>query len=150
MALVLARVFIGWYMLYEGLSKLFNPTWSAYSYLLESKGWFAPLFQGLAANETILKAVNFLNVWGLIAVGLGLILGLLTRWATLGGMALIGLYILSHPAVIDAEYFGAAGNPALWIDRNLVFAGLLLVLFVFPTGSRIGLDRLLFNRRKSC
>lgn len=38
--LVILRVLIGWYFLYEGLAKVFTPNWTAFGYLIDSKGIF--------------------------------------------------------------------------------------------------------------
>jgi thiosulfate dehydrogenase [quinone] large subunit len=32
--LVILRVLIGWYFLYEGLAKVFTPNWTAFGYIL--------------------------------------------------------------------------------------------------------------------
>lgn len=42
--MILLRVFIGWYFFYEGLAKLFNPSWSAQSYLENSHRLFPTFF----------------------------------------------------------------------------------------------------------
>lgn len=147
--LVSSRVLMGWYCLYEGMSKLMNPSWSAFAYLNDSQGCFAGFFHALASNPTSLSIVNFLNVYGLIAIGLGLILGLFTRLATWSGIILIFLYFLSHPALLQANYALPSGETALWVNKNLLLVALLCVLLVFPTGREIGLDRLLFNRPKN-
>jgi len=44
-AVVVLRVLIGWHFLYEGLSKLTTPGWSASGYLTQSRGPFAGLFR---------------------------------------------------------------------------------------------------------
>ena len=90
--LVALRMVIGWHFLYEGVAKLMKGNWSAAGFLMQSKGIFAGIFQGIAANEGLLAIVNQLNIWGLIAIGLGLMLGLFTRMASLFGMLLILLY----------------------------------------------------------
>lgn len=149
LVLVGARVLMGWYCLYEGMSKWMNPSWSAFAYLNDSQGWFAGFFHSLAASPTSLSIVNFLNVYGLIAIGLGLILGLFTRLATWSGILLIFLYFLSHPALAQVSYALPSGETALWVNKNLLLVALLLVLLVYPTGREIGLDRLLFNRPKN-
>ncbi|WP_163717877.1 DoxX family membrane protein [Mangrovibacterium lignilyticum] len=147
--LVSSRVLIGWYCLYEGMIKWINPSWSAFAFLNDSQGWLAPFFHSFAANPTSLSVVNFLNIYGLIAIGLGLILGLFTRMATVSGIVLIFLYFLSHPALINTSYMLPSGESAMWVNKNLIFVFLLLILLVYPTGDRIGLDRLLFNRFKN-
>ena len=73
--IVVLRVLIGWHFLYEGLSKLTTPGWSASGYLLQSRGPFASLFRWMAADPNVLSTVNQLNMWGLTAIGLGLVLG---------------------------------------------------------------------------
>ena len=74
--LTILRVVIGWHLLYEGLTKLLNPEWSASGYLQSATGPLAPLYQALAANDGILMIVNVLNTWGLLLIGLGLFLAL--------------------------------------------------------------------------
>ena len=48
--LVILRVLIGWYFLYEGLAKVFTPNWTAFGYLIDSKGIFSPIFTAIAEN----------------------------------------------------------------------------------------------------
>lgn len=141
--LVLLRLAIGWHFLYEGVVKLWNPGWSAGSFLVDSKGLFSGLFQAMAANPGVLEIIDFLNVWGLILVGLGLMLGALTRWAAIGGMVLLGFYYLSHPALIGVQYAMPTEGSYLFINKNLIELLSLAVLFLFPTSHIIGLDRLL-------
>jgi len=90
-ALVLLRILIGWHFLYEGITKLMNPNWSAASFLTESKWIFSGIFKGIAGHPSVLSIVNVLNTWGLILIGIGLILGCLTRMATVAGTVLICL-----------------------------------------------------------
>ncbi|MGB3618976.1 MAG: DoxX subfamily [Catalinimonas sp.] len=146
-ALVVLRVLIGWHCLYEGVAKLYSPTWSAGGYLLDAGGPFAELFHALAENPTVLDVVDFLNVWGLIAIGLGLMLGVLTRTATLGGIVLLGLYYLSHPPLTGARYALPTEGSYLLVDKNLIEIAALAVLYLLPTGRIVGLDRLLFRAR---
>jgi len=139
--LVILRLAIGWHLLYEGISKLLNPNWSALGFLLDSKGIFAGIFHAMAANPEVLNAINFMNAWGLTAIGLGLITGLFTQVATIGGMVLLAFYYLSHPPLINTEYAIATEGSYLWINKNLVEFFALWVLFLFPTSNQIGLDR---------
>ncbi len=99
------RVLIGWYFLYEGLAKVFTPNWSAYGYLIDSKGVFAPFFVGLAENPEMLAIVNFINIWGLTFIGLSLILGLVTNIGYVGAIFFLLLYYLSHPPLLFAEEY---------------------------------------------
>src|SRR4030042_3980703 len=79
--LTILRILVGWHFFYEGIVKLFNPSWSASAFLLESTWVFSGLFKALATNQSMLAIVNLLNTWGLILIGLGLFFGFFTRIA---------------------------------------------------------------------
>jgi len=84
-ALVILRVVIGWHFLYEGIVKVLNPYWSSAGFFLEVKGIFKGLATSIVANPGALSFVDFVNKWGLILIGLGLIAGCLTRIASISG-----------------------------------------------------------------
>jgi thiosulfate dehydrogenase [quinone] large subunit len=146
-ALVTLRVLIGWHFLYEGITKLTNPNWSAASFLLESKWIFAGFFKSIAGNPSVLSIVNVLNTWGLILIGLGLILGCLTRTATAAGMGLILLYYVCNPPFIGLYYAIPSEGNYLIVNKNLIEMAALFVLLLFPTGNIIGLDHLFHKSR---
>jgi thiosulfate dehydrogenase [quinone] large subunit len=145
--LVITRVLIGWYFLYEGVTKILNPNWSSYAFLQDSKGIFAPLFKSLASNAELLSMVDFLNEWGLTAIGLGLILGLFTKVAIVFGVVVTALFSLSHPSLIGVEYVLPATDNAMWIGKNIIFIFLLILLYLFPTSTTIGIDRFFFRKK---
>jgi len=93
----LLRIAIGWHFLYEGLVKLLNPNWSSAPFLFESTWIFSGFFKSLAANPNLLSIVDFLNIWGLILIGTGLFLGLLTRPAAISGAILLFFYFIAQP-----------------------------------------------------
>ncbi len=143
--LVALRVLIGWHFLYEGITKLANPDWSAFGFLNDS-GWIlSGFFQSMANNPGVLKVVDFLNVWGLILIGFSLILGFLSRPAILGGIILLAMYYLSHPPFVGIEYAIPSEGKYLWVNKNLIELAALMVLYVFPTSRKIGLDRFIFQ-----
>lgn len=149
--LVILRVFVGWHFLYEGLVKILNPNWSASSYLMDSAGLFGPMFVKMSSNQTLMNYIDFLNEWALVLVGLGLILGCFSRLSSIGGMLLLLLYTMSHPAIIGVQYATAMEGSYFWINKNIVELAALGVLYVFPSGRIIGLDRLLIGvLPKSC
>ena len=141
-AMTLLRVAVGWHFLYEGVSKLWTPGWTAAPYLQSATGPFAGLFQGLAEHANALAVADQLNVWGLTLVGTGLMLGALTRISSLCGAAMLALYYLSHP-----PFFAESGGPAeghyLIVDKNLVELLTLLVVFARPTSRILAVDPLL-------
>ncbi len=146
-SLVILRLAIGWHFLYEGITKLMNPDWSSLGYLMDSEGLFQGVFHAIAGNAALLNVMDFLNIWGLILVGAGLMFGLFTRIAAIGGMVLLALYYLSHPPVIGASYAIPSEGNYLWVNKNLIELLTLWVLIKFPTWREIGLDRFLFRSR---
>ncbi len=146
--LVALRVAIGWHFLYEGLAKLSNPKWTSFSYLMDSKGVFESFFHSLAETPEVLDIVNFMNIWGLIAIGISLILGALSRPAIIAGIVLLGFYYLSHPALIGLNYALPMEGSYFIVNKNLIELFALAVLFVFPTSKEVGIDKLIFGNNK--
>lgn len=139
------RIIIGWHFLYEGVSKIIIGNWSSAPYLAASKWIFAPLFHWMAANNTVLAAVDFLNIWGMILIGAGLMLGFLTRWASAGGALMILFYYVAYPPFPGYMVGVPAEGSYLWVNRNLIeFFVLTLFIFLSP-GYLFGLDRLYAN-----
>lgn len=138
--LVALRLLIGWHLLFEGFSKLLIPNWSSVGFLKESQ-WILKGFSGwITSNPGVLNAVDFLNTWGLIAIGAGLILGLFTRAAAISGAALLFVYYLNNPPLIGLEYSVPTEGSYLIVSKTLIEAAALVALAVFPTGSFAGLD----------
>jgi thiosulfate dehydrogenase [quinone] large subunit len=140
--LVALRWLIGWHFLYEGVVKLWNPGWTSRGYLMDSQGFFSGLFQNLAANPGALRIADFLNVWGLIFIGLALLLGAFARWAAIGGMVMLALFYLSHPPFIGAQYALPSEGSYLFVNKNLIELAALGVVAAFPTSHIVGLSRL--------
>jgi thiosulfate dehydrogenase [quinone] large subunit len=147
-ALVILRVLIGWHFLYEGIVKVLNPYWSSAGYLLETKGLFSGLATSIVASPNALKVIDFLNTWGLIAIGLGLMAGFLTRAAGIAGIVLLFLYYAFNPPFLGYTYSTPAEGSYLFVNKVLIEMSALFVLTLFPTGAVIGLDRLIFVRKK--
>jgi thiosulfate dehydrogenase (quinone) large subunit len=138
--LVTLRFLIGWHILYEGFSKVLIPNWSSNGFLMESKWILAGFAQWVLAHNNVLRIVDFLNTWGLIAIGLGLILGLFTRLASISGAILLLLYYCTNPPLIGLEYSVPTEGNYLVVSKTLIEAVALVALAVFPTGSIFGLD----------
>lgn len=144
--LVTLRFLIGWHLLYEGIFKLLRPEWSSIGFLEGTQWIFTGVADWITSNPGVLSAVDFLNTWGLIAIGLGLILGLFTRTAAIAGAALLGLYYLFNPPFIGMEMTGPAEGNYLVVNKNLIEAVTLLLIAVSPAARSFGLDTL-FTRR---
>jgi thiosulfate dehydrogenase [quinone] large subunit len=146
--LVIFRLLIGWHFLYEGIAKLLNPYWSSAGYLLEAKGIFSGLATSIVSSPATLKIVDFLNVWGLIAIGATLIAGVLTQASSIAGIVLLLLYYIFNPPFLGYTYANPAEGSYLIINKVMIEMWALLVLFLFPTGRIIGLDRFIFFKKK--
>ncbi len=139
-ALVLLRMLIGWHILYEGISKLLMPNWTSALFLRDSQWILSGFSDWIVSNDGVLSVIDFLNTWGLIAIGAGLILGLFTRLAAYAGMGLLIMYYLNNIPMIGLEYSMPAEGNYLIVSKTLIEAAALLVLAIFPTGSAFGLD----------
>ena len=139
-ALVVLRILIGWHLLYEGISKLLDPGWSSIGFLQESKWILSGFSEWVISSSSVLSAVDFLNTWGLIAIGAGLILGLFTRVAAVSGTILLLMYYMNNPPLIGLEYSVPTEGNYLVVSKTLIEAVALFVLAIFPTGSVVGLD----------
>ena len=150
--LVTLRFLIGWHLLYEGISKLTNSGWTSAGFLKESKWVLSGFSQWILSNSNVLNTVDFLYTWGLIAIGIGLILGLFTRMAAISGTLLLLVYYLMNPPLIGLEYSVPFEGNYLIVSKTLIEAVALFVLVLFPTGSIAGLDVFIVrykNRKKS-
>ncbi len=146
--LFILRIAIGWHFLYEGLVKLLDPNWTSAGYLVESRWIFSGFFKWIANNSSVLEVVDFLNIWGLILIGLGLFFGCFTRIVSITGIFLLLLYYIAMPSLpgyINGIF--TEGN-YLIINKNLIELIGLCILAVFPTGTFLGLDRILILKRK--
>jgi thiosulfate dehydrogenase [quinone] large subunit len=146
-ALVGLRMLVGWHFLYEGLAKITNPYWTSAGYLEESQGWFADQFLSLATNPGTLTLVDYLNQWGLVIIGLALLVGFLARPAAIAGALLLLLYYAAVPPFPGLEYSIPTEGSYLIVNKTLVELAALLVLFAFPTSHQMGLDGLIFRKR---
>jgi thiosulfate dehydrogenase (quinone) large subunit len=147
--LVVLRLLIGWQILYEGIFKLQSPNWSSLGFLKESKWILSGFSNWIITHNSILNLVDFLNTWGLIAIGAGLMLGLLTRAAAISGAILLFIYYLNTPPLIGLEYSVPMEGSYLIVTKTLIEAVVLVVLAIFPTSSVAGLDMFVSRLKKS-
>ncbi|MBI9071795.1 MAG: DoxX family membrane protein [Melioribacteraceae bacterium] len=135
--LVILRMFVGYHFLYEGLTKFFNNNWSAEGFLLQSEGFLSEFFHFIAESPDLLNIANYLNIYGQILIGIGLIIGFGTRVASWSGALLLLLYYIANP---PSENF-------VFIDRNMIELNAMLILSVFNTSKYIGVDFLVKKMR---
>ncbi|HZW29087.1 MAG TPA: DoxX family protein [Isosphaeraceae bacterium] len=97
---------------------------------------------------TQLDLINFATTYGLIAIGTCLILGLLTPLAALGAAAFLAMIYLSMPPWPGLPPNPRAEGHYFIVSKNLVELIACLVVATTPNGHWIGLDALLFARRR--
>ncbi len=139
-ALLALRFVIGWHIFYEGISKALIPQWTSTEFLKNSQWILSGFFEWILENPSVLSVVDFLNIWGLMAIGAGIMLGLFFRVASISGCVLVLMYYLATPPLIGMEYTLPMEGSNLIINKTLIEAVALLVLAVFPTSRSFGLD----------
>ena len=135
--ITIIRAAVGWHFLYEGFIKLFADNWSAASYLNNTYGFLSGFYQWLAVSSVRLAVVDFLNIWGLILIGLALFLGLCIRWASLFGALLLTLYYFAYPP-FGISLLGSNGTT--YIINQLFIETAILVFFFCYKEKGYGLD----------
>ncbi|OGN80794.1 MAG: hypothetical protein A2X23_00250 [Chloroflexi bacterium GWC2_73_18] len=111
--ILLLRLVLGWGFLYAGLAKVIDfegsgEPFSAFGFLKFATGGTAPgmgegqivnpahdFWVGLTANPALIDVINFLVVFGELAIGAALILGLATRFAAIMGALMMALFWLA-------------------------------------------------------
>ncbi|MBS1978637.1 MAG: DoxX family protein [Bacteroidetes bacterium] len=143
-SLVVLRLLIGWHFLYEGVIKLYSSSWSAKGYLL-SASFLQGFFRWLG-SDSMITIVNTLNVTALMLVGISLLAGFKTRAGALVGIVLLLFYYLAHPAFPGLPQGPSEGSYWL-VNKNLIEAAALYVLFLLPTESAFGIAKLMQRSR---
>jgi thiosulfate dehydrogenase (quinone) large subunit len=144
--LVLFRFSVGWHLFYQGMGKMRVAHWSSGDYLRTATGPLGPWFQKLSQESWWLGMADQATVWGLVILGLLLMVGLFTRTASLAAILLLLLFYLAHPpfplhgfAPITPQGF------ELYVNQVLIEILALSVGLAFNTGKISGLDLLIHN-----
>jgi thiosulfate dehydrogenase (quinone) large subunit len=147
-ALIVLRTLVGWHFFYEGYTKLLQPAWSragapvtAWSsagYLKAATGPLADVFHSLG-NASWIGTLDIAVAALLVAVGLSLMLGLFTQAGCIGALGLLALFYLSAIPMGLPET--RAEGTYLIVNKNLIEAAAVLVLWSFRTGRIAGMDQ---------
>jgi len=141
------RMSIGWHFLYEGLSKVFSGNWSSYNFLMDTHGFFSPFYHWLVSSPSLVKMVDMFNMYGLVLIGLALFVGILVRYASYAGAALMVLYYFAYPP-FGFSFMGQAYGESLYIVNKVFIEGIVLLFFSFSKYSGFGLGELLIKLRE--
>ena len=132
--LVMVRVLLGWWFLGSGLSKVVE-----HGIFYDSYGWLMfgtegtivyPVTSWVAENAVWLP--DLLVPWGQVAIGLGLIFGVMTRLASANMILLLTFF-----------YLGGAGWANGFITGELLGILLAITVIIFGAGRVWGLDAFL-------
>lgn len=86
----------------------------------------------LGSNGSIVPILNFLVVFGEIAVGTALILGLFTRFAGVAGALMMGLFFVANWSFANGPF-----------NEQFMYGVTALVLAIVGAGEHYGLDALI-------
>lgn len=142
------RILVGWHFLYEGISKLLTPAWSAKGYLLGSKWVFSGIFQWMGSSPDIMRVVDLLNMWGLTFIGLSLMVGLFVRWTSVFGAILLLFYFVAYPPIPGFTFGTVSEGSYLWVNKTFIELFILIVLIALPGEYLPGIDRLIKRWRE--
>ena len=116
------RVYTGVFFLYYGFGKVRNPDFDnglagfVSGRLENSASFIQPFLENVVLPNKGLFA--FLVAWGEFAIGLGLILGLATRWASVAGALMVGAFW----ATKGQGFLDAQNHDAIWFVIFIVLA----------------------------
>jgi uncharacterized membrane protein YphA (DoxX/SURF4 family) len=125
----LLRMAIGWHLFYEGISKLVVGNWTAHDFLVNTSGFMSGFYHWLAASPGLMSFVDLLNIYGLMAIGLALFLGVWVRSATIAGVLLLTLYYFAYPP-FGGSWPGSTEGSLYIVNRIFVEAAALLALLL--------------------
>ena len=132
-SLFFLRISLGSLFFYAGSTKVLDPSWSAAGYLMNAKT-FSGLYTWFASAD-ILPSINFVNEWGLLLIGLCLILGIFVRISSVAGAILMLLYYFP---ILNGWY----PNPHSFIvDEHIIYFFALLTPTAFRAGRIYGLEK---------
>lgn len=138
----LLNIVVGWHLLYEGVAKILDPSWTSAGYLTNAQGPLAEFFRSLADSPALLQAIDILNMAGLTLIGLCLMTGVLARFAAVAGAVLIGLYYLANPPTMATDVGFASEGHYLFVNKNLIEIVVLLLIAAVPADCYYGIGKL--------
>lgn len=131
-SLLFLRLALGWFFFYAGINQVLDLSWSAAGYLKTAKT-FSSFYLWLSSPE-IIPFIDFVNKWSLTLLGLSLIFGLLVRFSSVLGCALMLLYYLP---ILDFPY---VKTTFFLVDQHIIYILVLIFFAVIGAGRIYGLD----------
>jgi len=136
---VLLRIYTGVFFLYYGFGKVRNPDFAdglagfVNSQLGNSVAFIRPFLESVVLPNK--QVFAFLVAWGELAIGLALIVGLMTRWASIAGAFLVGVFWATKgQGILDAQ------------NHDVIWFVIFIVLAAVHAGRVNGMDARLADR----
>ncbi|MFB6153679.1 MAG: DoxX family protein [Halodesulfurarchaeum sp.] len=127
------RLTMGVAFLWTGIEKVLSGSFSAAGYLqyatVENGSPLADLFVWMATTEPVLAAINIAIPFGEVAIGLGLIVGFLTRLAAFFGAMMMFFFWMGNWAIAHGV-----------INSDFAYMLVFLSVAAFGAGRILGLD----------
>jgi thiosulfate dehydrogenase [quinone] large subunit len=120
--ITMLRVYTGVFFLYYGFGKIRNPDFAdglagfVTSKLESSVGFIRPFLESVVLPNKGLFA--FLVSWGELAIGIALIVGLATRWASIAGAIMVAAFW----ATKGQGFLDAQNHDVIWFMIFVVLA----------------------------
>lgn len=148
--IAMLRVAVGAGFLFAGLDKALDfagsgKAFSAAGFLKGATGgaWLASdpttvvnpthdFWVGLAANGTLMSIINFMVVFGEVAIGVALILGLATRFAGVAGALMMTLFFVANWSFANGPF-----------NEQFMYGISALALAIMGAGEYYGVDAML-------
>ncbi|MFC6954399.1 DoxX family protein [Halorubellus litoreus] len=128
------RLMFGYAFLSAGLSKVLEGAWTAQGYLAfgaaANGNPLAGMYAWMADTTWFLAFIDIAVPFGQIAIGLGLIVGLLVRLAAFFGAFMMTMF-----------YFGNWAVEHGFVNSDMAYVLVFLAIAAFGAGRIIGLDR---------
>jgi thiosulfate dehydrogenase [quinone] large subunit len=138
--LVVLRVALGWHLFLQGYGKFIAHSWTSKGYLAGATGPLAAWFRGMAESPWWVTVSDQVTIWGLMVLGMLLVLGLFSRLAALAGAALLSSFYLAAPPIPYGMLAPGIDGHEWYVNKLLLEVLALVVVAVFPTGRLAGLD----------
>lgn len=128
------RLMLGYAFAHAGVAKILGPeAFDAQGYLMgavpANGGPAVGFLQLFATNDLLLQFVNVAVPWGELAIGLGLIFGVMTRLAAFWGAVMMLMFYLGNWDIAHGV-----------INGDFTYMLLFLALAAFGAGRILGLD----------
>lgn len=137
-ALFILRTVMGWMFLNAGINHFLDKKFSGAGYVSGAKS-FVWLYQ-LFLNPQVLPIVDSLVKYGLVLLGVSLVIGLFVRLSSYLGMLLMFLFYLP---TLNFPFVGMQGS--VLVSQHIIYMAALLVLVSFRAGKVWGLEKLFLN-----